>query len=115
MSEDQQKYLMCSPIDDRCDVPGSVEATADCGHQIWLSPSGLRFKLNGGIKTRCQDCVDPDEVEEIATHPEGEAELAGLMGQELSDVLIWEAQHDPPHTVRTLQADSQRRRRRTRR
>lgn len=107
----EPRLMMCSPITVPTNVPGSVQLTADCGHQIWLSPSGLRMKLAGKVVLRCENCVDPDDIASIESTPESRAELVALLGSEqAADELIWAAEHDPAYTVRVLQADSRRRR-----
>lgn len=36
-------------------VPGSVILTADCGHDVWVAPSGQR--MLAGMKLFCTDCA----------------------------------------------------------
>lgn len=104
--------LMVSPIDALAVPPGAVQIDADCGHRAWLSKSGLAMKLGGGVITRCEDCVDPDELTEVRPVPGSQQELNEILGVGYADQVLATVAHDPASAVRTLQGSNKKRRRR---
>lgn len=111
MSEDRA-ILICSPVDRPAGVPGAVQVRADCGHTVWLSPSGLQMQLAGVVKElRCEDCIDAKDVMEVSPGPGQREELRVLLGDNVADQLIVTATADPQRMIRTLQGDNRRRRR----
>ena len=65
-------------------VPGAMQVTADCGHQCWISPSGVQTMLSMGAKSRCMDCTDPGELAKgtfLPPTPDTRAELVSVLGE----------------------------------
>lgn len=66
-------------------IDGAVQITADCGHQAWISPSGLRLTLALPHRTICLACVNRDGVPadaDLQIAPGSEDEAIAAMGEE---------------------------------
>lgn len=59
VTELEESVLLCSPVDDQpTPVEGSVRHRAGCGHNVWVSPSGLGLILDGEIdRIVCAPCA----------------------------------------------------------
>jgi hypothetical protein len=83
----EQRVLVLLPITAPTEVPGAVTVAADCGHQCWISPTGLTGLLGLSMRTVCQDCV-PAGPKQISLLPGQRDELAGVLGTELAKAVI---------------------------
>ncbi len=71
-------------------VPGSYTMTADCGHQVWMSPQGAVFLEQHDLLTICFHCrPDPRKVNGVKAVPGSFDAVA-----ELSDKLEGEGAGD---------------------
>jgi hypothetical protein len=86
MSDDEQVMILC-PLDTPPGIAGSLQVPAGCGHQAWISPSGLAFVLAQGCRTVCERCVPPGPVE-LGEIPGGREELAAHIGKARADAIV---------------------------
>ena len=91
----------CSPTNwnTRNFVPGSVKIIADCGHEVWVAPSGIALiKEREGdalFESRCIPCAiaDPEFQDRVkqqgpAEVPGQREELAKALGQETANEFL---------------------------
>ena len=91
----------CSPTNwnTRNFVPGSVKIIADCGHEVWVAPSGMAMiKEHEGdalFESRCLPCAmdDPEFQNKVKRSgitevPGQRTELTEALGQETADEFL---------------------------
>lgn len=94
MAEEEELRLVLAPVNgDRTGVgmvPGSVTITASCGHECWLSPSGMGALLATPTTTICIDCLPPGEKKLLGEGvvPGAREELERTVGRPLANKLI---------------------------
>jgi hypothetical protein len=107
---EERKLVLSPEREGSGGVPGSVTITADCGHQAWISPSGLAFKLGGGVRAVCEDCVPLETDMTVELMPGQRKELAFLIGEREADEVIRKVQQDPQGMLRAGRTRRRRRR-----
>lgn len=86
----EDRILALSPIAWGA-FPGAAGITADCGHECWISPSGVQAMLSGVITRKiCVPCAykDPDNISRLEAVPGAEDELAEIMPREQAREVI---------------------------
>lgn len=98
------KVLMLSPVTAGPEGKslGSVEITATCGHQCWISPQGVQMLLGGGIDTFCWNCIDTEHNVYGGPVPGARDAIASVLGSEVADATLARANRDPEGMVRHL-------------
>lgn len=60
MSDEQKRIILCARTDggiQEADMAmGSVRIPASCGHEVWLSRSGMQIHLGMGAELLCTEC-----------------------------------------------------------
>lgn len=89
------QFLACSPTSWPYVVPGSRQAIADCGHEVWIAPSSQPLVDDGTVVPRCLPCTvqDPEFQESLAAHgmfatPDSRSELNEMIGVSATDQLF---------------------------
>lgn len=95
MSEVHVVLCQPAPLGSAEGIPGSVRIKADCGHQIWVAPSGMQVVLDPTIRTetKCLNCISPEQLKELVEErkirevPGGREEAAAIIGDERVDAI----------------------------
>lgn len=82
--EEDDTILLSVPTAVPKSIPGSIARMAQCGHEVWVSPTSQRMlvehesKGSGSVEIRCLDCgVKPEHKEnpEFISIPGDEEEV----------------------------------------
>ena len=80
--------LMCSPVATTIPdtvVPGSTKFQADCGHEVWLAPSGVEVITHHETETICTSCVNPADLLEAILG--GQMRVTGAQREEVEPLI----------------------------
>ena len=78
--EEERPKLVCSTVTAPYTIPGSVQRDADCGHRVWVSPSGQAHLETNDLEVVCDNCFNILQAGPSAPVPGAVEELKEILG-----------------------------------